>query len=159
MVFRSHSEDRGCSGCKVETGDIQLMWCIVPAADTTPLWSRAAYWEGYPSRVIYLHKIHCQVKILCVWRYLHLDYEGNASVTAMTWDLLDTWRWSVHSQRASKLCSCRITSVCFSSWMESLDTARITPGHSPAAMNIICRLSGITTCKVQLRLQGMLVPF
>lgn len=104
MVCRSQSGDRGCSGCKVKAGDLQLMGCIVPAANTTSLC--AVYWECHPSRVmsIYLCKIHCQVKIFCVcgdtctWiiKAGSTLWPGNASVTAMTWDLLNAWKWSGH---------------------------------------------------------------
>lgn len=108
MVCSSQSGDRGCSGCKVKAGDLQLMWCVVSAANTTSLC--AAYWERHPSRVmsIYLCKIHCQVKIFrvcgdtCTWiiKAHSTLWPGNASVTAMTWDLLNAWKWSVHTPKS-----------------------------------------------------------
>lgn len=153
VVCRSQSGDRGCSGCEVKAGDLQLMWCIVPAADTTPLQSCADYWECYPSRLmcIYSHKTHAKLKV-CVWEdTCTWIIKGILLLQQMTWDLLNIWRWSVQIPKSFWALLCPITSVCFSSW--------ITPGHSPAALNIICRLSGITTCKVQVRLQGMLLPF
>lgn len=128
MVCSSQSGDRGCSGCKVKAGDLQLMWCVVPAADTTSLC--AAHWECHSSRVMYTYlcKIHCQVKIFRVWgdtctwiiKAGSTLWPGNASVTAMTWDLLNAWKWPVHTPNSfwALLPSHPITSVCFSSWIK-----------------------------------------
>lgn len=74
----------------------------------------------------------------------------------MAWHLLNAWVLKVLSASPKEpLSSCPSTRVCFSSGMETLDTARTPPG----AVSITCRPSGITTCKVQVRLQAMLVPF